>query len=161
MNSSVDIDYRVEQINRTTAESLITGMDIVFDGLDNYPARYQVNDACVKRRIPWVFSAVAGTYGETMPIIPEKGPCLRCLFPTPPPDAVVLTAETSGLLNAVPRTIAAIAVTNGIKIILGAPVLPVSLVTVDLWTARFSALTVERNPACLCCGAHRFEFLHY
>ncbi len=160
VNSTVEIDYRVERVTAVNVEPLLTGMDIVFDGLDNYPARYIVNDACVKHRIPWVFSAVAGTYGETMPILPGDGPCLRCLIPTPPPDAAVLTAGTNGLLNTVPRAIAAIAATSGIKVMLNALAPPVSLITIDMWTARVSTLAVARDPACPCCGAGKFEFIN-
>ncbi len=159
VNSEVKLDYQVVRIDPQNVEGLVDGVDVVFDGLDNFPSRYLVNDACVKHGIPWVFGAVAGTYGETMPIIPGQGPCLRCLFPEPPPDAATLTAETSGMLNAVPRAVAAIEVATGIKIILNALTLPVPLVALDLWDGRFSTLNIARDPACPCCGARQFEFL--
>ncbi len=159
VNSEVKVDYQVLRVDPGGIEGLVKGVDIVFDGSDNYPTRYLVNDACVKHGVPWVFAAVAGTYGEVMPVIPERGACLRCLMPEPPPDAAVLTAGTSGLLNAVPRAIAAIAVAEGIKILLGAIELPTRLVTLDLWQGRFAAQTIPRNDGCPCCGEGKFEFL--
>lgn len=159
VNSEVKVDYQVLQVDPGNVEGVVEGADIVFDGLDNYPARYLVNDACVKHGIPWVFAAVAGTYGEVMPVIPGKGACLRCLIPYPPPDAAVLTAGTSGLLNAVPRAIAAIAVAEGIKILLGAAELPTRLVTLDLWQGGFAAQVIPRDEECPCCGKGKFEFL--
>ncbi len=159
VNSDVHIDYRVMRIESANIEELVTKVDIVFDGLDNYPSRYIVNDACIKHGVPWIFAAVAGTYGEVMPIIPGKGACLRCLIPNPPPDSAVLTAGTSGLLNAVPRAIAAIAAAEGIKILLGTTEVPTQLITLDLWQERFSTQLIPRGEACPCCGKGRFEFL--
>ena len=159
INSEVRVEYEIARIDRENAEGLLAGADIVFDGLDNYPARYLVNDACVKHGVPWVFTAVAGTYGEVMPIIPGKGACLRCLIPDPPPESAVLTAGTSGLLNSVPRAAAAIAVAIGIKTILGQVELPTQLVTLDLWDNGFGTQAIPRNPGCPCCGAGEYEFL--
>ncbi len=159
VNSEIHIDYRVMRIGPANIEELVTKTDIVLDGLDNYPSRYVANDACIKHGVPWVFAAVAGTYGEVMPIIPGKGACLRCLIPNPPPDSAVLTAGTSGLLNAVPRAIAAIAAAEGIKILLGAVEVPTRLITLDLWQERFSTQIIPRDEACPCCGKGKFEFL--
>ena len=42
---------------RQAVERLLAGVDVVVDGADNFPARYLLNDACVKLGIP-VYGAV-------------------------------------------------------------------------------------------------------
>jgi molybdopterin/thiamine biosynthesis adenylyltransferase len=153
VHAALDVRYEIVRITRENVERLIANVDLVLDGFDNLLARYLLNDACVKHGIPWVFAAVAGTYGMVMPVIPHRGPCLRCLLPTPAPDDVVLTAQNAGMLPTLPRTIAAIQATEGFKILLrkkrghsGA------LITCDIWTDHFGVEPIVRNADCPCCG---------
>jgi adenylyltransferase/sulfurtransferase len=159
VNSEIRLEAHVARLDGGNAERLLEGVDLVVDGLDNLPSRYALNDACVKRVVPWVFAAVAGTCGMTMPILPGRGPCLRCLLPHPPPQEEVLTAATSGILPALPRAVASIEATWAMRLLLDADCLPVRLLTVDLWQASYSVEQVVRSERCPCCGEGRFEFL--
>lgn len=159
VNSQIEVTCEVAQVEANNVERLIEGVDLVLDGFDNLPARYLLNDACVKHGVPWVFAAVAATYGMTMPILPGEGPCLRCLFPNPAPEESVLTAVNAGLINTIPRAIAAMQTTQAMKILLGSFNTPVKLITYDIWEGGFSAQEVSRNEHCPCCGEERYEFL--
>jgi adenylyltransferase/sulfurtransferase len=159
VNSTVDVSYEVVRIDAKNVEGLVADVDLVLDGFDNLPSRYLLNDACVKHGIPWVFAAVAGTYGITMPILPRKGPCLRCLFPFPAPDEVVLTAQNAGVINTLPRAIAAVEGTQGIKILLGKEEASIHLITYDIWRDDFAVQTIVRNENCPCCGKGCYAFL--
>lgn len=142
------------------AEELVPQVNIVLDGLDNLDTRYLVNDVCVKHGVPWIYTAVLATYGMTMPVLPENGPCLRCLFPVPPTPGAVPTCAEAGILGPVPAALAALQAASAIRILVGTPELGAGkLVHLDLWTGRAEATTVERAPSCPCCGARRFEFL--
>ena len=159
INSQSDVTHEVSRVEADNVERLIEGVDLVLDGFDNLPSRYLLNDACVKHGIAWVFAAVAGTYGMTMPILPGKGPCLRCLFPNPAPEEVVLTAGNAGILNTLPRAIVAMQTTQAFKILLDALDAPAELVTIDIWQNVFNAQGISRNETCPCCGERRYEFL--
>ena len=159
INSDIEVSYENSRITPTNVERLIAGVDLVMDGFDNLPSRYLLNDACVKHGIPWIFATVAGTFGMTMPIISGQGPCLRCLFPDPAPEEVVLTAGNTGLINTIPRAIVALQTTQAIKILLGAFEPPVKLTTYDIWQETCSAQEIPRNENCPCCGKERFVFL--
>ncbi len=154
------ITARVAHLDPELAEELVPQVDLVLDGLDNLDTRYLVNDACVKHGIPWVYTAVLATYGITMPIVPERGPCLRCLFPAPPPLGAIPTCAEAGILGPVPAAIAARQATTAIQILARSPALrPGGLVHLDLWTGRAETTAVERVAGCPCCGERRFEFL--
>ena len=154
------ITSHVAHLGGDLAEALIPQVDIVLDGLDNLDTRYLVNDVCVKHGVPWIYTAVLATYGMTMPVLPENGPCLRCLFPVPPAPGAIPTCAEAGILGPVPAALAAFQAASAIRILAGAPELGTGkLVHLDLWTGRAETAAVERAPSCPCCGARRFEFL--
>ena len=159
VNSQIDVTYDVIRVTADNVERLIEDGDLVLDGFDNLPARYLINDACVKHGIPWVFAAVAGTLGMTMPVLPGKGPCLRCLFPSPAPDEVVLTATNAGILNTLPRAIVTVQTTQALKILLNSFDGPTKLITIDIWQDMFNVQEIPRSERCPCCGLGRYEFL--
>ncbi len=159
INSEIEIDYKVVRISADNIERLLHGVDLVLDGFDNMPSRYLLNDACVKHDIPWVFAAVAGMFGMTMPIIPHRTACLRCLSPDPVPDEFVLTAGNAGLINTIPRAIVSMQVTSGLKILLGALDGPAFLTTYDIWSNQFTSLEIERGDDCPCCARAQYPFL--
>ena len=159
IRATLNVRYEIARLTSGNVERFLTGIDLVFDGFDNLQARYLLNDACIKHAIPWVFAAVAGTYGMVLSVVPQRGPCLRCLFPTPAPEEVVLTAQNAGLLASVPRAITAIQATEGMKILLQGREDPGALITYDIWSDQFGAESIVRNEDCPCCGRGTYAFL--
>jgi adenylyltransferase/sulfurtransferase len=141
------------------ADRFLTGHDLVLDALDNMPTRYLVNDWCVKNQVPWIYGGVAGATGMTLVIIPQKGPCLRCLCPEIPDPQCTPTPQTHGIINTMPALIAALQATEAYKLLMQSPQLVRAYRIVDLWSGQWQALHVERNPRCPCCGQGKFEFL--
>ena len=160
IDPGAELEPHVAHLGPEEAEAVIPEVDLVVDGLDNLETRYLVNDVCVKHGVPWIYTAVLATYGMTMPIIPEEGPCLRCLFPTPPPAGSLPTCATAGILGPVPQALAALQATLAIQVLLGSSELrPGELVHVDLWARRMGTLAVERASDCPTCSRREFEFL--
>ncbi len=155
----VSITPHVAHLGPDLALDLVSGVDIVLDGLDNLETRYVVNDACVKHGVPWIYTAVLGTQGMTMAVRPGEGPCLRCLFPTPPPPGAIPTCAEAGILGPVPAALAALEVASAIRILSGTPSESGRLVYLDLWTGQAEAVPTARAPDCPCCCGNRFEFL--
>jgi adenylyltransferase/sulfurtransferase len=84
INSSVQIEAKVDDVNPSNIEDYISDVDIVLDALDNFETRFVVNDACAKHNTPWIYTAAVGSYGLLMPVLPGKTPCLRCLLGSMP-----------------------------------------------------------------------------
>ena len=80
INSEIDVEEVIADVNNSNVESLIDGCDLVLDGTDNFQVRYLLNDACVKHGQTWIYGAAVSSYGTTMTIIPGETPCLRCIF---------------------------------------------------------------------------------
>lgn len=157
INSTIVVEPVVKDVNHTNVESLIQDVDFVLDGTDNFHTRLVINDACVKHGIPWIYAAAIGTSGLVMPILPD-GPCLRCLFPSPPPAGALPTCDTAGVLSTAPLVVAGWESTEAIKLLLGKIQEP-RLVMIDVWDQTFSILEVEKAEDCVCCGRKIFEFL--
>lgn len=161
LNAQVEVEEHVVDVNADTVESLIAGADLVLDGADNFEVRYLVNEVCVKHGIPWVYGGVLGTYGLTAAILPGETPCLRCLLGAMPPPGAVPTCETAGVLGPAVAVVAALEVTEGLKILLEqSDALLRSLVMVDLWSGDFErAQTQKGKAACPVCDEGRYELL--
>ena len=101
MNPMTKIDSKLETITRKNVDELIKDADIVVDGMDNYPARYLLNEACVRNRIPFIHGAVEGLVGQLATILPGEGPCLRCIILKEPPanPAFPVLGTTPGVMG--------------------------------------------------------------
>lgn len=160
IHPEIAVEGIVADVNPENAEELLHGADIVLDGTDNFETRLLLNDVCVKRNLPWVYSSVVEGYGQTMAIVPRRTACLRCLYPRVPEPGALPTCETAGLLATAPAVVAALAATQALRLMLGVEEgLPSELVHWDVWEMRGRAVPVARRPDCPTCGQGRFEFL--
>jgi molybdopterin-synthase adenylyltransferase len=161
INSQVEIEPHVVDVNADTIEALIAGADVVVDGSDNFEVRYLLNEACVKLKIPWVYGGVLGTYGLTAAVIPGETPCLHCLLGPMPPPGSVPTCETAGVLGPAVATIAALETVEGLKLLLDMhDALLRGLVVVDVWSGDFERIQTQRGAArCPVCDDGRYELL--
>lgn len=90
INPDVKVVTYNERLTSENALEIIRDFDIVLDGSDNFPTKYLVNDACYFAGKPHVYGGVFQFEGQASVFHPkEGGPCLRCLFPEPPPPGLV------------------------------------------------------------------------
>ena len=159
INSQVAIEPHVVDLNSANAEQLLGGCDLVVDAIDNFEGRYLINDVCLKHGVPWIYGAVIGTFGVTMNILPEAGPCLRCLFPQAPPGSFE-TCDTAGILGPTVVTLASLQVTEAIKLLTGKlDDLNDGLLQVDVWDGEMHRSRVERVADCPVCVGREFTYL--
>jgi adenylyltransferase/sulfurtransferase len=162
VNSSVQIEAIVEDVNPGNIEDYLGDVDLVLDGLDNFETRFVVNDACAKHRKPWIYTAAVGSYGLVMPVIPGTTPCLRCLMGKLPAPGTSPTCETAGVIAPITHIIASMEVAEALKLLTGnlAPA-DVRLTAYDVWSHRFQRIEVgtESMSTCLVCSAGAFEYL--
>ncbi len=158
INSSINIEAQVMDVNYKNIEEMIKDASIVLDGTDNIETRLVINDACVKNAKPWIYGAVIGSVGMTMNILP-RGTCLRCFVKKIPIPGSLQTCDTAGVLNTAPSLIAAYEVTEAIKILLNDKDVCKDLVYLDVWDRTFNKLKIKKDKGCVCCVKKDFEFL--
>ncbi|MCI0524624.1 MAG: ThiF family adenylyltransferase [Acidobacteria bacterium] len=162
INSEVQAEAIVKDVNYTNVEELIEGADALLDGTDNFEVRFLINDAAVKLVKPWVYGAAVGSYGAQMTIRPNETPCLRCVFPEMPAPGTSPTCDTAGVILPIIATIASYQVSEALKILTGQiEKLHGSLLQFDLWQNTFTRLKLsERANDCPACQQHRYDFLN-
>ncbi|HYY57964.1 MAG TPA: ThiF family adenylyltransferase [Pyrinomonadaceae bacterium] len=161
INSEVETEALIVDVNQSNIERLIEGSDVVLDGTDNFATRYLLNDACVKHGISWVHGAAVGSYGVTMTVVPNVSPCLRCIFEETPPAGSAPTCDTAGVIMPVISIVAAVQVTEALKLLTGQPeTLHHSLMRFDVWRNEWRRIALGAPEAtCPACGLGRFETL--
>jgi len=163
INSAVEIEAVVTDIDHTNILELVKDADLILDGTDNFETRYLINDAAVKLNKPWIFGGVIGSEGQSMTIRPGITPCLRCLIEDSPPPGMTPTCETAGVLGPAVAVIASFEAVEAIKLLSGAyDALNVELIMVDVWDWNFRRLKVAAllgKVDCPCCQRHQYEWL--
>ncbi|HEX8708908.1 MAG TPA: ThiF family adenylyltransferase [Pyrinomonadaceae bacterium] len=161
INSEVETEAEVMDVNHSNVERLVRGCDVVLDGTDNFATRYLINDACVKHGANWVYGAAVGSYGVTMTVRPGLAPCLRCVFEEAPPAGSAQTCDTAGVIMPIISVVAAVQVTEALKLLTGQlESLHGSLMQFDLWRNEWRRIRLgERTPGCPTCGLGRYETL--
>jgi molybdopterin-synthase adenylyltransferase len=150
-NSQVEIDACPEAIDGRNVEALVQGVDLVVDALDNISTRYLINDTIVAKSIPYVFGGAVETVGNIMTIFPGKTPCLRCLWPDPAAVDNHPRASTVGILSSAAATVAAMEVTEALKVLVGREQDALSgLLVMDLWRNQFHVAPIRPDPRCIC-----------
>ena len=160
INSAVEIRAAVDDLTASNVSDLLAGADLILDGTDNFETRYLINDFAVRENIPWIYGAAVGSYGLSMPIVPLRTACLRCVYPAPP-SAAQPTCETAGVLNAIISAVASIQVADALKILAGhAGSLRPRITTIDVWEGMIRQVAQpERAPDCLACARREFPAL--
>ena len=90
INPDIKVITYQERLTSQNALDIFSQYDIIIDGSDNFPTKYLVNDAAFLTGKPYVYGGVFQFEGQASVFSPkERGPCLRCLFPEPPPPGLV------------------------------------------------------------------------
>lgn len=161
MNSSLRVAGVVADLAPDNIAELLAEAELILDGTDNYETRYLINDYALSRGVPWIYGAALGSYGITMPVIPARSACLRCLYPEPPAGAQP-TCETAGVLAPVTSIIASLQAAEALKILSGQPdLVKLQITTVDIWEGRLrQAEQPPPAPDCPACALGQFVYLN-
>jgi molybdopterin/thiamine biosynthesis adenylyltransferase len=161
VNSDINVEPEIVDVNHSNIEGLIDGCDIVIDGTDNFATRYLINDACVKHNVTWIYGAAVGSYGVTMTIRPNVTPCLRCVFPEAPPAASAPTCDTAGVIMPIINVVAAVQVSEALKLLAGSEKdLHNSLMQFDVWRNEWRRISIGQPSAdCPTCARREFATL--
>jgi molybdopterin/thiamine biosynthesis adenylyltransferase len=159
-----DVDCRIfnQRLDAGNAGKLVEDWDVVIDGSDNFPARYALNDACVKRGIPLVYGAVMRFQGQVSVFWPQapghapgnRPPCFRCMLPREPSEQDAPSCAVAGVLGVLPGIVGTLQANEALKVILaiGEPLIG-RLLMFDALLMDFRQARVKPVPDCPACSA--------
>lgn len=156
LNPDVAVVEHGAELDPGNAAALVVGYDLVVDGSDSFDARYALNDAAVEAGIPVVHASVYRFEGQLTVLSPGRGPCYRCLYPSPPPPELAPSCSAVGVLGVVPGIMGLLQANEALKLLLGVGTPLIGrLLLFDALDAEFRELEVRRDPACPACSGER------
>jgi adenylyltransferase/sulfurtransferase len=163
INSQVEIEPIVADLDYRNVEQFCAGVDVIVDGTDNFETRFLLNDVAVKHRIAWIYGGALGAEGQTMTILPGETPCLRCLIRDCPAPGSMPTCDTAGILGPLVEVIASIEALEALKILSGnRDRISRQLTVIDLWENRLRQINVAElrdQTDCPACKQGQFAWL--
>ena len=163
INSDVQVEAVVTDVNHNNILPHARGQDLLLDGTDNFETRFLINDVSIHLGIPWIYGACISAMGLAMVIRPGVTPCLRCIFETSPPPGMNPTCDTAGVLGPTVNVVASWQAMEAIKLLTGnVNALNRGLFSFDLWDNRYQQLNVARArdiADCPACKHHHLEYL--
>jgi len=144
------IALRVDQGN---VDSLLRAHSIAIDATDGVETKFLLSDAAVRCGVPLVYGGVLGMRGQAMLIAPG-GPCLRCLFESPPAGDDAPSCSEAGVLGSVAGIVGALQAAMAVQALdhfAGAG----KLVSFDGRSLRQRTVELRRAADCPVCGRAR------
>lgn len=162
INSLIQVDAHIADLTWKNAEDLLTDVDLILDGTDNFEARYLLNDVSLKHNIPWIYGEAIGALGKTASFIPHKTPCFCCIFNEVAKSGSTETSATAGVIGPIVQVVAAYQATEALKILLHDwDSLSYSLKSLDMWLnqSKESKLINAKDDKCLACASNHYAYL--
>jgi len=147
INPSVRIEALRETITNRNAPELVGDCAIILDAMDNYAARYALNDAAWAMGIPFVHGAIDGFYGQVTTFVPGRTACLRCIVPAEPPGRTLPVIGVScGIIGSFEAA-------EAIKFLVGKGcLLENRLLMLDGMNSVVEEVALRNDPNCQICG---------
>lgn len=153
INPDVTVLTYEDRLVAKNALELIRAYDIVIDGVDNFPAKFLINDACFFADKPLVHGGILRFDGRVTTIIPKKSACYRCVFKAPPPPGLVASCQEAGVIGVLAGIIGTLQATEALKLVLGiGRPLTDRMLDFDARRTSFREIKTKRNPNCPLCG---------
>jgi molybdopterin/thiamine biosynthesis adenylyltransferase len=146
-----------ERVAADNAEPLFRAHDLVIDATDGTATKFFLSDVAVLTGVPLVYGGVLRMQGQAMRIDPD-GPCLRCLYETPPPPDAVPTCAQAGVLGSMAGLVGALQALLALERLLGTvgPAHGEALLhIVDGVTLSGRTTRVRKAEDCPACGPGR------
>lgn len=122
--------------------------DIIVDALDNFDARFILNEYAVANDIPLIHGAIEGFYGRVTTIIPRKTACLQCMYPKRPK-----LEKPFPVIGTIAGVVGVIEANEVIKLLTGiGDTLAGKLLMIDMKHNSFSTIELHRQASCPICG---------
>ena len=150
LNPDVDVQVYPVRLDPTNAADLVGQYELVIDCTDNFSTKFLLNDVCVQKRVPVIFSSVYQYEGQLQVVRPDRdGACLRCVWPEATRDGIVGNCAAAGVLGPVPGTFGSLQAFEALKLLLDLPgQLREELLVLDLLTLSIAKVRTRRAASC-------------
>ncbi len=148
INREMQVEVVNKHLDAENVSGIIEGSSLVYDGTDNFAARFALNRACVKLGIPFVMTSSLQYWGEVIPVVPGKTACLDCLNI---PKMEEGSCSQIGIFPPAVSMTASIGVSTSVSILMGSEITGFIKIA-DSLKNTVETIETQRNPDCRTCG---------
>ncbi len=154
LNPDVKVNIHNIFVSQENITDIIKDYDFVIDAVDNFEAKFLINDACVLSRKAFSHAGVVQFGGQLMTYVPGRSVCYRCVFKEPPSEDCVQSCRQNGILGAVAGVIGTLQAVEAVKYILNiGELLTGCMLTYDALKAEFRKIKLpEKINDCPVCN---------
>lgn len=151
LNPDININIYHERFDQKNGEEICAGYDVTVDCLDNFAARFILNDVCLKLNIPMVHAGVYKYFGQVLTVLPGQGPCLRCIYPDEKMVEHAPGCAEDGLIGVIPGVLGTLEVMEVMKLLLGVgKANNEHLLYFDGLSLNFDRIRINPREDCIC-----------
>jgi molybdopterin/thiamine biosynthesis adenylyltransferase len=148
LNHFVNYELYNVCINRNNILDICRGYSVIVDATDNFPARYLINDAAIILDKPCVSGSIENSMGMVSVFNFNKGPTLRCLYPTIPSGNITSEMKSISGIGIIYNIVGTIMANEVLKIILQLDnILSGKLLMFNISDYSISFKNIKLNPA--------------
>lgn len=153
INPDIDVRAITQRLTGDALATAVAAADIVLDGSDNFPTRFEVNDACVAASRRLVSGSAIRLEGQLAVFGPDfaSSPCYRCLYDEA--DESLGNCAGNGVLAPIPGVIGTLMAVETLKFLAGIDTPTPLLRLYDGSTSEFRQLGVSKRTDCPACAS--------
>jgi adenylyltransferase/sulfurtransferase len=158
INSQIEIEAIVADVDCTNIGRLLDGVDCLVDGTDNFETRFaqrrhEIQRPLGLRRLPW---REAGADGH-------RADAVEVPMPEPPPPGSTPTCDSAGILGTIIGVVASMQANEALKILSGhSEAISHTWNVLDLWDNQMRQIKLDSfgdRSACPTCSGREFPWL--
>jgi molybdopterin-synthase adenylyltransferase len=156
LNPDVIFNAIKQRIDGNSSSQILTDVDVVIDGSDNFATRLIVNDLCLATQVPLVSAAIGQFHGQigTFTGWLADAPCYRCFVGDAHDPEDCDDCATQGVLGAMCGLMGSFAAMEAIRVLTGFGEPQVGkLHLFDGMAPSMRSIRLPKDPACRSCGA--------
>jgi len=157
MNKDCQINTFDKRLDTQEMQAMLSGVDLVLDGTDNFESRFLINKSCYQQKTPLLSAAVTQYAGQlSLFDYTEHSPCYECLYSSSG-DQENNCAE-NGVLGPAAGIIASWQALHAIQFLNGIETESLHrLLVMDMLTGLNRSIFIKNDPNCKNCGDKEIE----
>ncbi len=157
INKNVVIEAYTKKFDLDFGYSLVSDVDLIIDGTDNFETRYLINDICVLKKKVFISCSILVSIIQ-LALFDTKHLCYRCLYPNPPPIGVIPNCSEAGVLGTVTGIAGTMAANLALNYLLKIENEKVSQIRIiDAKNFNISSMPIKQNNNCFACKQRKIS----
>lgn len=150
LNSNISFVSYLEKITNNNLKKIIKDYDLIIDGTDSTSFKFNLNDICLEERKNFIFSGIIQYKGQFLFIIPNKTPCLRCIFPYFEKDNENINCAEMGIFPPIAGVIGSLQASEAAQFLVDKNKYIPQFLQFNLNPFEIKTLKIEKRKNCIC-----------